>query len=50
MIIAGQLQAKFVQGFSESTDSAYKDSGLIIMEAVTNIRTVASFSNESKVS
>ncbi|EDK31467.1 multidrug resistance protein-like transporter family ABC domain protein (macronuclear) [Tetrahymena thermophila SB210] len=50
MIIAGQLQAKFVQGFSESTDDAYKDSGMLIMESVTNIRTVASFANEKKVS
>lgn len=50
MIIAGQLQAKFVQGFSADTDAAYKDSGIIIMESVTNIRTVASFSNEKMLS
>jgi ATP-binding cassette subfamily B (MDR/TAP) protein 1 len=38
-----------VQGFSESTDSAYKESGQIIMESVTNIRTVVSFSNEKMI-
>lgn len=38
-----------MQGFSENTDSAYKDSGLLIMESVTNIRTVASFANEKKI-
>ncbi|EGR27069.1 hypothetical protein IMG5_202500 [Ichthyophthirius multifiliis] len=49
MIISGGIQAKFVQGFSEGTDEAYKDSGMIIMESVTNIRTVYSFSNEEKL-
>lgn len=27
MMIAGQMQAKFMQGFSENSDDAYKDSG-----------------------
>ena len=49
MMLAGGLQAKFVQGFSEGTDEAYKDSGMIIMESVTNVRTVLSFSNEDKI-
>ena len=30
MILSGQLQAQFVQGFSASTDAAYKDSGNLI--------------------
>jgi ATP-binding cassette subfamily B (MDR/TAP) protein 1 len=45
-IFAGALRAKFVQGFSSQTDEAYKDSGNLIQESVTNIRTVASFGNE----
>jgi len=32
-------------GYSANTDEAYKDSGNLVMEAVTNIRTVASFGN-----
>ncbi|CAD8161006.1 unnamed protein product [Paramecium pentaurelia] len=44
--ISGVLQAKIMQGFSSQTDEAYKDSGNLIMEAVTNIRTVFSFGNE----
>ncbi|CAD8206584.1 unnamed protein product [Paramecium octaurelia] len=43
------LQARFVQGFSDLTDEAYKDSGNLIMEAVTNIRTVVSFGNEQVI-
>lgn len=31
------------------TDEAYKDSGNLIMEAVTNIRTVFSFGNEKVI-
>ncbi|KAL4464298.1 hypothetical protein ABPG72_011343 [Tetrahymena utriculariae] len=49
IVIAGTIQAKQVEGFSEGSDKAYKDSSMIIMEAVTNIRTVASFSNEKKL-
>lgn len=44
--LGGILQAQFLQGFSDLTDEAYKDSGNLIMEAVTNIRTVVSFGNE----
>lgn len=50
VIIAGAIRAKNVEGFSVGTDKAYKGSGSIIMEAVTNIRTVASFANEKKLS
>jgi ATP-binding cassette, subfamily B (MDR/TAP), member 1 len=35
-----------MQGFSEQSDEAYKDSGNLVLETVTNIRTVASFGNE----
>ncbi|CAK64833.1 unnamed protein product (macronuclear) [Paramecium tetraurelia] len=44
--IGGILQTQFLQGFSDLTDEAYKDSGNLIMEAVTNVRTVVSFGNE----
>lgn len=37
---------QWVQGFSAQTDEAYKDSGQLIMETVTNIRTVKSFGHE----
>ena len=40
IFVGGVLKAKFVKGFSDKSDSAYKDSGNLIMEAVTNIRTV----------
>ncbi|KAL4426347.1 hypothetical protein ABPG74_006285 [Tetrahymena malaccensis] len=50
VVVSGTIRAKKVQGFSEGSDKAYKDSGIIIMEAVTNIRTVASFANEKKLS
>jgi ATP-binding cassette subfamily B (MDR/TAP) protein 1 len=40
VFVGGLLQAKFVAGFSDKSDGAYKDSGNLIMEAVTNIRTV----------
>lgn len=35
-----------MQGFADLTDEAYKDSGQLIMETVTNIRTVKSFGHE----
>lgn len=40
VFIGGLLQVKFMQGFSDKNDSAYKDSSNLIMEAVCNIRTV----------
>jgi ATP-binding cassette, subfamily B (MDR/TAP), member 1 len=43
MIAAGAIQMAFTTGFSEKTDSAYKDSSNLIMEAMLNIRTVSSF-------
>ncbi|KAL4480720.1 hypothetical protein ABPG72_014495 [Tetrahymena utriculariae] len=49
MIICAKFQAQFIQGYSENTDGAYKEAGQIIMESVTNIRTVASFCNENKL-
>ncbi|KAL4491484.1 hypothetical protein ABPG72_008140 [Tetrahymena utriculariae] len=49
MVIDGSLQAKFVQGFSKGSEEAYKDSGIIIMESITSIRTVSSFANEGKI-
>jgi ATP-binding cassette subfamily B (MDR/TAP) protein 1 len=47
LMYSGKVQAEFAQGFAASTDEAYKESGGLIMESVTNIRTVASFSNEN---
>ncbi|KAL4480240.1 hypothetical protein ABPG74_020756 [Tetrahymena malaccensis] len=49
MIICAKFQAQFIQGYSENSDGAYKEAGQIIMESVTNIRTVASFCNENKL-
>lgn len=46
MIIAGAIQMSFNTGFSDKTDSAYKDSSSLIMEAMINIRTVSSFGYE----
>lgn len=44
-MINGMLKAKKMQLFTSKADEAYKDSGFLIMETVTNIRTVASFGN-----
>ena len=49
MVIAGMMQAKFSQGFSASTDDAYKESATFVSEAVCNMRTVASFGKEDQV-
>lgn len=35
------------KGFNQRTDDNYKDAGQLIMETVTNIRTVASFGSEN---
>jgi ATP-binding cassette subfamily B (MDR/TAP) protein 1 len=43
MILAGIVQMKQSTGFSSQTDTAYKDSSSLIMESMTNIRTVSSF-------
>ena len=45
MVIAGQYLAKSMQGFSESNDKNYKDSGSYVSDALTNFRTVVSFGN-----
>lgn len=42
-----KMRTKFMGGFNQRTDLAYKDSGNLIMEAVTNIRTVFSFGNQA---
>lgn len=45
--ISKVLRQKYFVGTESSViDSAYKDSGNLIMESVTNIRTVYSFGNE----
>jgi len=49
MIGAGIINMKFMMGFSEKTDEAYKDSSSIIMEAMVNIRTVISFGVENSI-
>jgi len=49
MVMAGKMQSKFNQGFSEATDDAYKDSAAFVAEAVNNMRTVASFGKEEKL-
>ena len=41
-----RLRQKHMSAFGKQADGAYKDSGNLIMEAVTNIRTVYSFGNE----
>jgi len=49
IMIAGKIQATFNQGFSASNDRPYKESGGFIAEAVTNMRTVASFGREENL-
>jgi ATP-binding cassette subfamily B (MDR/TAP) protein 1 len=49
MMVAGQIQAKFNQGFSANTDDAFKEAGAFIGETVVNMRTVASFGKESVI-
>jgi ATP-binding cassette subfamily B (MDR/TAP) protein 1 len=49
MIIAGAVQMSFNAGFSDKTDSAYKDSSSLITEAMVNIRTVTSFGYEDMI-
>lgn len=49
MIGSGIINMKFMVGFSEKTDEAYKDSSSIIMEAMVNIRTVTSFGVENSI-
>jgi ATP-binding cassette subfamily B (MDR/TAP) protein 1 len=49
IIVAGAIRSKFRNGQMEEMDKAYKDSALIIMESLTNIRTVVSFGVENTV-
>lgn len=42
-----KMRTKLMGSFNERTDLAYRDSGNLIMEAVTNIRTVFSFGNQA---
>ena len=49
MIVCGAIQMAFQTGFSDKTDEAYKDSSNLIMEAMINIRTVASFGYEGNI-
>ena len=49
MIACGVIQMAFQTGFSDKTDEAYKDSSHLIMEAMVNIRTVASFGFENSI-
>jgi len=48
-ILAGKMESSFNQGFSASTDDAYKESAAFVAEAVNNMRTVASFGKEDKL-
>ena len=49
LVLAGAIRSKFRTGLMEKADKAYKDSALIIMESLTNIRTVVSFGGENTV-
>lgn len=49
MVLAGVMQMHQSTGFSSETDKAYKDSAILITEAMNNIRTVISFGYENIV-
>jgi len=49
IVAAGAIRSKFRSGQMEEMDKAYKDSALIIMESLNNIRTVVSFGVENTV-
>lgn len=49
MMFAAKIQAAFNQGFSAANDGPYKESAGFITEAVTNMRTVASFGREDNL-
>ena len=46
LICSGKIRSNMRTGFSAKTDAAYKDSGNLVTETVTNIRTVFSFGNK----
>eukprot|EP00919_Chromeraceae_sp_WS-2016_P010239 GHVR01024025.1.p1 GENE.GHVR01024025.1~~GHVR01024025.1.p1 ORF type:complete len:124 (+),score=0.20 GHVR01024025.1:1147-1518(+) len=50
LILAGAIQMSKMNGFSDKTDTVYKDSADLIMESMINIRTVSSFGYESVIS
>ena len=49
MIASGKLQADFMAGFAAKTDEAYQGSGVFVMEALTNMRTVAALGKEPEI-
>eukprot|EP01113_Clastostelium_recurvatum_P006565 TRINITY_DN1297_c0_g1_i1.p1 TRINITY_DN1297_c0_g1~~TRINITY_DN1297_c0_g1_i1.p1 ORF type:complete len:1417 (-),score=461.68 TRINITY_DN1297_c0_g1_i1:319-4464(-) len=46
VVASGAIQMKFLQGFGNESKAAYEQAGKIATEAITNVRTVASFSRE----
>jgi len=49
MIIVGMISQNRKSGFSDKTDEIYKESSNLIVECMTNIRTVESFGYEDIV-
>eukprot|EP01132_Coremiostelium_polycephalum_P002116 gene2116-2605_t len=49
VVITGKLQMKFLAGFSADGQDGYGAAGQVASEAITGIRTVASFSTEKQV-
>jgi ATP-binding cassette, subfamily B (MDR/TAP), member 1 len=49
VMLAGAIRTAFRSGLSEKEDAALKDSSQIVMESLTNIRTVVSFGVENTV-
>eukprot|EP00026_Physarum_polycephalum_P002974 Phypoly_transcript_02983.p1 GENE.Phypoly_transcript_02983~~Phypoly_transcript_02983.p1 ORF type:complete len:546 (+),score=91.70 Phypoly_transcript_02983:923-2560(+) len=48
-ILSSSFETKFMKGFSADAKSAYESAGAVSTEAVGGIRTVASFTNETKL-
>lgn len=48
-IICSKIQADFGVGFAAKTDEAYRGAGVFVMEALTNMRTVASLGKEGEM-
>ena len=49
ILFCGKVQEEMNTGFSAENEKAYKQSAAMITEAVTNMRTVASFGNDNKL-
>ena len=49
MFISNKLQANAAAGFAAKTDEAYRKAGVYVMEALTNMRTVASLGKEKEI-